>query len=161
MGLGCGAWVWLPCCLWDISQQGIESVSPALEGRFLTITLPGKFKEKYLLHIFSGWVSTLGHHMHILQVFQYHGKIKILIHILKIVKLKLKEDKNFLKTVHLVGRTPMHPLEMCCPIAATHRGPWPRAFSHKKHRFTIFLYFWHPSELKLQSAFTFKSLTAF
>ena len=32
--------------------------------------------------------------MHILQVSQHHGKIRILIHILKIVKLGLKDDKN-------------------------------------------------------------------
>ena len=43
---------------------------------------------------FIGPVSTLRNHIYFLQVFQYHGKVRILICILKIVKLRLKEGKG-------------------------------------------------------------------
>ena len=41
--LCCGTWAYLPCGMWDLgSPPGIEPVSPALEGRFLTMGPPGK-----------------------------------------------------------------------------------------------------------------------
>ena len=39
---GCGACAWLLCSLWDLPRSGIEPVSPALPGGFLTLGPPGK-----------------------------------------------------------------------------------------------------------------------
>ena len=33
---GCGTWTQLPCGMWDLPRPGIEPVSPALAGGFLT-----------------------------------------------------------------------------------------------------------------------------
>ena len=44
----CGAWAWLPCGRWDLPGLGIEPVSPALVGGFLSTVPAGKF-----LHIHS------------------------------------------------------------------------------------------------------------
>ena len=42
-GLGsCGALLYLPRSMWDFPGPGIEPVSPALQGRFLTTRPPGK-----------------------------------------------------------------------------------------------------------------------
>ena len=38
----CGAWTELLCGMWDLPGPGIESVSPALAGGFLTTAMPGK-----------------------------------------------------------------------------------------------------------------------
>ena len=38
----CGAWVQLLCGMWDLPRPGIEPVSPALAGGFLTTVPPGK-----------------------------------------------------------------------------------------------------------------------
>ena len=38
-----GAWVCLFCSMWSFPGPGIEPVSFALAGRFLTIEPPGKF----------------------------------------------------------------------------------------------------------------------
>ena len=43
-GLGsCGAWASLLCGMWDLPGPGLEPVSPALAGGFLTTAPPGKF----------------------------------------------------------------------------------------------------------------------
>ena len=38
----CGAQATLLCGMWDLPGPGIEPVSPALAGRFLSTALPGK-----------------------------------------------------------------------------------------------------------------------
>ena len=38
----CGAWAYLLCGTWDLPGSGIEPVSPAFAGRFLTTAPPGK-----------------------------------------------------------------------------------------------------------------------
>ena len=38
----CGAWTQLLCGMWDIPGPGLEPVSPALSGGFLTTVPPGK-----------------------------------------------------------------------------------------------------------------------
>ena len=38
----CGAWALLLCGMWDLPGPGIEPMSPALAGGFLTTVLPGK-----------------------------------------------------------------------------------------------------------------------
>ena len=38
----CGARAYLPCRRWDLPGPGIEPVSPALQGGFLTTGPPGK-----------------------------------------------------------------------------------------------------------------------
>ena len=44
----------VPLSMWDLPEPGIESMSPALSGRFLTTGPPGKFLEN--LHVYT-WVS--------------------------------------------------------------------------------------------------------
>ena len=38
----CGAWAWLLHSMWDLPGPGLEPVSPALAGGFLTTAPPGK-----------------------------------------------------------------------------------------------------------------------
>ena len=38
----CGTGAWLLCSMWDLTQPGIEPVSPALAGGFLSTVPPGK-----------------------------------------------------------------------------------------------------------------------
>ena len=38
----CGAWAELLHSMWDLPRTGLEPVSPALAGRFLTTAPPGK-----------------------------------------------------------------------------------------------------------------------
>ena len=38
----CSTWVYLSCSTWDLPKSGIEPVSPALAGGFLTTGPPGK-----------------------------------------------------------------------------------------------------------------------
>ena len=38
----CGAWAYLLRCMWDLPGPGIEPVTPALAGGFLTTAPPGK-----------------------------------------------------------------------------------------------------------------------
>ena len=38
----CGPWAYLLRGMWDLPRPGLEPVSPALEGRFLTTAPPGK-----------------------------------------------------------------------------------------------------------------------
>ena len=38
----CGAHAWLLCSMWDLPRAGLEPVSPALAGEFLTTAPPGK-----------------------------------------------------------------------------------------------------------------------
>ena len=38
----CGSWAWLLRGMWDLPRPGLESVSPALAGRFSTTAPPGK-----------------------------------------------------------------------------------------------------------------------
>ena len=40
----CGAWAQLPSGMWDLPGTGIEPVSSALAGEFLTTRAPGKSK---------------------------------------------------------------------------------------------------------------------
>ena len=48
-GLGsCGARAWLLRAMWDLPGPGLEPVSPALAGRFLTTVPPGKPKYFFL-----------------------------------------------------------------------------------------------------------------
>ena len=37
----CGTWAWLLHSMWDLPGPGIEPMSPALAGRFLTTVPPG------------------------------------------------------------------------------------------------------------------------
>ena len=39
---GCGARAWLPHSMWNLPEPGLELVSTALAGRFLTGGPPGK-----------------------------------------------------------------------------------------------------------------------
>ena len=41
--LSCGSPAWMLCGMWDLPGPGIEQVSLALQGGFLTTGLPGKF----------------------------------------------------------------------------------------------------------------------
>ena len=43
----CGAWAQLLCGMWDLPGPGIEPVSPALTGRFLTTVPPRKSRDRY------------------------------------------------------------------------------------------------------------------
>ena len=52
----CGAWAQLLYCMWDLPRPGIEPVSPALAGGFLTTALPGSpsfyiFLDKETMHL--------------------------------------------------------------------------------------------------------------
>ena len=38
----CGAWAYLLHGMWDLPRPGLEPVSPALAGRFLTTAPPGR-----------------------------------------------------------------------------------------------------------------------
>ena len=38
----CGSWAWLLCGMWNLPRPRIESVPPALAGRFFTTESPGK-----------------------------------------------------------------------------------------------------------------------
>ena len=40
--ISCGMWTLLPHVMWNLPRPGIEPVSPALAGRFLTTEPPGK-----------------------------------------------------------------------------------------------------------------------
>ena len=42
----CSSWDLLLCCMWNLPEAGIEPVSPALAGRFLTTGPPGKSRRK-------------------------------------------------------------------------------------------------------------------
>ena len=44
----CGAWAQLLRGMWDLSGPGIESMSPALAGGFLSTAPPGKSQSTYL-----------------------------------------------------------------------------------------------------------------
>ena len=46
---GCGAWAWLLRGMWDLSEPGLDPVSPALAGGFLTTAPPGKSPHSILL----------------------------------------------------------------------------------------------------------------
>ena len=58
----CGTWALLLHSMWDLPGPGIEPVSPALAGRFLTTAPPGKplmtiFKVMFeFLSLFSGYL---------------------------------------------------------------------------------------------------------
>ena len=45
----CGTWVYLLCGTWDLPGPGLEIVSPALAGEFLTTAPPGKSCGSYVL----------------------------------------------------------------------------------------------------------------
>ena len=52
----CGARVELPCGSWDLPRPGIEPMSPALAGGFLTLGLPRMPKNFVFLALpFSYW----------------------------------------------------------------------------------------------------------
>ena len=38
----CSSWAWVLLGIWDLPKSGIELVSLALQGRFLTTESPGK-----------------------------------------------------------------------------------------------------------------------
>ena len=48
----CGAEAWLLCDLWDLLGPGIEPMSPAMAGRFITTEPPGKSLIAVLNYIF-------------------------------------------------------------------------------------------------------------
>ena len=47
----CGAWAQLLCGMWDLAGPGLEPVSPALAGGFLTTAPPGKPKDFFQCQI--------------------------------------------------------------------------------------------------------------
>ena len=49
----CGTQAQLPHGMWDLLRPGLEPVSPALAGRFLTTAPPGKPRSLYLLICYS------------------------------------------------------------------------------------------------------------
>ena len=49
----CGTLATLPCALWNLPGPGIEPMSPALAGRFLTTGPPGKSYLRYLKEGFN------------------------------------------------------------------------------------------------------------
>ena len=57
----CGAWASLLCGMWDLPGPGLEPVSPALAGGFLTTVPPGKsLRFVFLLFLFLFWLPWLG-----------------------------------------------------------------------------------------------------
>ena len=48
----CGAWAQLPRGMWDLPRPGMQPVSPALAGGFLTTGTPGKSRSPCLLNVF-------------------------------------------------------------------------------------------------------------
>ena len=56
----CGARDYLLCGMWDLHRQGIEPVSPALAGRFLSTVPPGKpIPSHFLLNSIKSGLSPL------------------------------------------------------------------------------------------------------
>ena len=55
-----GAWVQLPCGMWNVPGPGMELVSPALAGGFLSIVPPGKsdIPSHHLIFPFNCWQET-------------------------------------------------------------------------------------------------------
>ena len=47
--LNSGTRTLLPCGMWNLPRPGIEPMSPALAGRFLTSGPPGKFLPRYTI----------------------------------------------------------------------------------------------------------------
>ena len=58
----CGAWAWLLHGMWDLPGPGIEPVSPALAGGFLTTVTPGKSQVEALREHLKCYLSFLPHH---------------------------------------------------------------------------------------------------
>ena len=57
-GLGsCGAWDELLSGMWHLLKRGIEPMSPALAGRFLSTALPGKSRF-FLNYVFKEYLLT-------------------------------------------------------------------------------------------------------
>ena len=57
----CGAWALLLRGMWDLSGPGLEPVSPALAGRFLTTAPPGKsWKDLNIYLFYAIWSLLLG-----------------------------------------------------------------------------------------------------
>ena len=56
----CGAWAWLLRGIWDLPGPGLEPVSPALAGGFLTIVSPAKPNPRLLKQ--SAWTIKLIHY---------------------------------------------------------------------------------------------------
>ena len=54
----CGSRAELLCGMWDLPGPGLEPVSPALEGRFLTTAPPGKPITRYFNH-FSTMLTSM------------------------------------------------------------------------------------------------------
>ena len=54
----CGTQAQLLCGMWDLPGPGIEPVSPALAGRFLTTAPPWKSHICFLTENISGWHQT-------------------------------------------------------------------------------------------------------
>ena len=56
----CGAWAQSLCGMWDLPRPGLESVSPALAGRFLTTAPPGKTRVIFIYLFFDHTVRHAG-----------------------------------------------------------------------------------------------------
>ena len=68
----CGARAWLLRGMWDLPGSGIEPVSPALAGGFLTTMPPGKSLQ-YILKIYTYYIerSNLNNYFIILRCILY------------------------------------------------------------------------------------------
>ena len=56
----CGSRAWLLRGMWDLPRPGLEPVSPALAGRFLTTVPPGKPLPFVFKLFFLPWPGTMG-----------------------------------------------------------------------------------------------------
>ena len=55
----CGTWAQLLRGMWDLPGSGLEPVSPALAGRFLTTAPPGKFPDHlFLISVLTPWLAS-------------------------------------------------------------------------------------------------------
>ena len=55
----CGSWAQWLRGMWDLPRPGLEPVSPALAGRFLTTAPPGKPRYNFLIFVFVS-ISLVG-----------------------------------------------------------------------------------------------------
>ena len=66
----CGTWAQLLCGMWDLPSPGLEPVSAALAGRFLTTVPPGK--SQYLVLNLHFWVTDeVGHFYYLCWAFMF------------------------------------------------------------------------------------------
>ena len=77
----CGAQAWLLCGMWDLPSPGLEPMSPALAGGFLTTVPPGKAQiyhfEVYSSVPLSTFILLCNHHHHLSPELFHLPKLKL------------------------------------------------------------------------------------